>query len=44
MAGFGRNGFGEDVLSELVGYETFEDVFVELIGVDLFEDLIDYWF
>ena len=44
MAGFGRNGFGKDVLSKLVGYETFEDVFVELIGVDLFKDLVDYRF
>ena len=44
MAGFRRNGFGEDVLSELVSYETFKDVFVELIRVDLFEDLVDYQF
>ena len=44
MVGFGRNRFGEDILSELVSYETFKDVFVELIRVDLFKDLVDYQF
>ena len=44
MAGFRRNRFGEDILSELVSYETFKDVFVELIRVNLFKDLIDYRF
>ena len=44
MTGFGRNGFGKDVLSEFVGFETFKDVFMELIRVNLFEDLVDYWF